>query len=244
MSLLEFDEIKKSYAKREILSGVSFDIKEGEIFGLVGGSGSGKSTLLNVMIGIAKAESGKILFEGKDALHKIKHLRKNTGFATQANMLFDELTIRENSLYFGSLYGLSRRKIKSRLNELLKLLKLRGFENVLVRNLSGGMAKRANLLISLIHNPKLLILDEPTVGLDPLLRKILWNYIQDINKAGTTILVTSHLLDEIEENCSRVAVLKNGSIIAVGTPDQYREHGGKDKSLGDVVQEFLKDETV
>lgn len=244
MNLLEFQDIKKSYLKREVLSGVSFDIQAGEIFGLVGASGSGKSTLLNILIGIVRASSGKILFEGKNATKNIKYLRENTGFATQDNMLFGELTTKENGFYFGSLYGLKKSKIKNRFEELLKLLRLGSFENVLVRNLSGGMMKRANLLISLIHEPKLLILDEPTVGLDPVLRNVLWEYIKEINKTGTTILVTSHLLEEIEQNCSRVAVLKKGRIIAVGTPQEYKKHSGGNKSLSEIVQEFLKDETI
>ena len=126
-----------------------------------------------------------------------------------------------------------------RMKELLRLLSLEGFEKTLVANLSGGMMKRANLLISLIHKPKLLILDEPTGGLDPLLRNSLWAYIKDVNKTGTTIIVASHLIDEMEENCKRVAIMKNGKIISIGAPAQYRKHY-RNKSLSEIFQNFLK----
>jgi len=243
MRLLEFKNIKKRFGTNEVLSDISFNIKEGEILGLVGGSGCGKSTFLNVLIGILRPDYGGISFEGKNALKKLDYLRKKTGFATQGNMLFDELTIRENSLYFGELYGMKRKYIKIRINDLIPLMGLEGFENVQIKHLSGGMAKRANLLVSLIHNPKLLILDEPTVGLDSFLRNALWAYIRKINKEGITILVTSHLLDEIEGNCDRVAVLKNGKIVAIGSISAYRKIYGN-VPFSAVFENILKNENI
>lgn len=241
MNLLEFENVVKSYNGKKVLSGVSFSIKEGEIFGLVGGSGCGKSTLLKILIGMIRADGGKVFFEGKDSLKREDYLKKNTGFATQENMLFDELTIKENSYYFGKLYGMKNKTIKERFNELLELLRLKGFEDTQINYLSGGMAKRANLLVSLIHNPKLLILDEPTVGLDPALRRSLWDYIQRINKVGTTILVTSHLLEEIEENCGRIGILKSGEIIAMASVAEYKRKYGKHKSFNEIFQEILNE---
>ena len=243
MNLIEFSNIKKRFKKRNILSNISLNIKKGEIFGLVGSSGSGKSTLLKILIGMLKVTSGNISFEGNNALKNLDYLRKNTGFATQENMLFDELTIKENSFYFGELYGLKRKDIKERLEELCSLLGLSGFEDTQVNHLSGGMSKRANLLVSLIHKPKLLILDEPTVGLDSLLREIIWKYIHKINKDGTTILVTSHLLDEIEENCDRIGILKKGEIVAIATPKEYKDRYGK-KPFNKIFQEILRDENI
>jgi ABC-2 type transport system ATP-binding protein len=244
MNLLEFKEVKKRFGKREVLSGVSFNVRDGEIFGLIGGSGSGKSTLFNIVIGMVRSDGGEINFENKNAAKKMRYLRENTGFATQDNMLFNELSIEENGLYFGSLYGMKKIKIKERFNQLIKLLSLGGFEKTLVKNLSGGMTKRANFLVSLIHGPKLLLLDEPTVGLDPRLRSVLWKYIKEINKTGTTILVSSHLLDEIEKNCDRVAILKHGKVIAIGTPKQYKQNYGASKSLNVVFQQLLTDENL
>ncbi len=225
--LISLKNIKKRYKDSTILSDISFNIKENEIFGLVGKSGSGKTTLFKIMIGACPYDMGIIFFEGKNLHNNLKKLRKNMGFAAQSNTLFEELSIFENSYYFGKLYGMKRKKIKARFDELSSLLELKAFKNELIRNLSGGMMKRANLLVSLIHSPKLLILDEPTTGLDPLLRKNLWEYIREINKSGTTILVTSHLLDEIEENCNRIAILNHGEIVAIAAPEQYKEKYGE-----------------
>jgi ABC-2 type transport system ATP-binding protein len=243
MNLLEFTSIQKRFRGKEILSNVSFAIFSGEIFGLVGRSGCGKSTLLKILIGMVRPDNGKILFEGYDAVRRLNYLRQNTGFATQENMLFDELSIKENSFYFGRLYGLKTRDIKSKFNELLNLMELSGFEDVQINHLSGGMVKRANILVSLIHSPKLLVLDEPTVGLDPLLRSSLWTYIQKINQEGTTILVTSHLLDEIEQNCDRIAVMKRGRIVTLATVKNYKETYSN-KPFSDIFQDILKQDQI
>jgi len=244
MNLLEFENIKKRFGDFEVLSDISFNVKSGELFGLVGRSGSGKTTLLKILIGMARPSAGKITFDNQNAIRKIKYLRKNTGFASQENMLLDELTIKENSYYFGDLYGVRKSQIKIKFEELIQLLDLKGFENTLIKDLSGGMKKRANILVSLIHDPKLLILDEPTVGLDSILRQTIWDYIHSINKAGTTIFVTSHLLDEIEENCDRIAILKKGSILSLASPEQYKQHYGQYKSFNEVFEELLKNENI
>jgi len=244
MNLLEFQKIKKRFKEKDILNDVSFNIKQGEIFGLVGRSGCGKSTLLKILIGIVRADSGDIIFEGQNTIKKLNYLRQNTGFATQENMLFEELTIRENSHYFGELYGIKKADIKKNFKELVDLMKLNGFEDTQINHLSGGMNKRANILVSLIHSPKLLVLDEPTEGLDSLLREALWVYINEINKKGTTILVTSHLLDEIEENCSRIAILKKGKVVSIASVSEYQNKFGKNKSFAQIFQEVLKDESI
>lgn len=238
MGFLEFKEVKKRFGKKEVLSGISFGIEKKDVFGLIGRSGCGKSVLLKILIGMVKADAGQILFDGRNVLRNLNYLRKKTGFATQDNMLFNELSIKENCFYFGRLYGLKKRDIKSKFKELIGLLELDGFENAFIENLSGGMAKRANLLVSLIHSPELLVLDEPTVGLDPILRKSLWEYVRTINACGTTILVTSHLLDEIEENCNKVAVLKKGKVISMASIEDYKEAYGKNKSFEQIFREI------
>ena len=244
MNLLEFRNIKKKYGQRDVLSGVSFSIEAGEIFGLVGSSGCGKSTLLNILVGMNLADSGDIFFEGKNVLKDLNYLRKRTGFATQDNMLFEELSVKENSFYFGDLYGMKKRDIKASFEELLRLFKLEDFRDHPISQLSGGMTKRANLLVSLIHHPRLLILDEPTVGLDPILRSSLWEYIKKINESGMTILVTSHLLEEIEENCDRIGIMKRGKMIALAELSEYKERYGRNKNLNEIFQELVKNEGV
>ncbi len=237
--LIEFRNVKKRYSSKTVLSDVSFGIKEGEIFGLIGTSGSGKTTLFKILIGICPIDGGSVLFQGKNAMHNLKDLRKSTGFATQRNTLFEELSLYENSIYFAKLYGMKKKDIKLKFEELTSLMGLKGFENYLIKNLSGGMIKRANLLVSLLHNPHLLVLDEPTVGLDPLLRKILWDYIKKINKLGTTIIVTSHLLEEMEENCNRIGILGNGKILSVASPEDYKKKYGEELDFNKIFRAVL-----
>ena len=244
MYLVEFENIKKRYGKKFILNNFSLKVKEGEIFGLVGRSGSGKSTLLKILVGMTEITSGNILFNSKNALRNLNILRKQTGFATQESMLIDELTIKENAVYYGKLQGIKHKEIKSKFKELMTLLDLEGFENFTLKQLSGGMQKRANLLVSLIHSPKLLILDEPTTGLDLILRNSLWKYIAEINKTGTTIFITSHLLEEIEKNCDRIAILGEGSILSCGTMQQYQGAFPGKESLNEIFQHVLKNETT
>lgn len=239
MNLLSFQNLQKKYKKREVLRNITFSINEGEILGLIGRSGGGKSTLLNIIIGMIYPDRGTLFFEGINAIRKANYLRKRTGFATQENMLFDELTIKENSLYFGKLYSMKKNEILARFSSLIPLLGLSGFENTQVKWLSGGMTKRANILVSLIHNPKLLILDEPTSGLDSMLRNSLWDYIHKINKEGTTIIVVSHLLEEIEKNCDRIAIINHGEIYALASPAQFKENYG-DISFNNIFEELMK----
>ncbi len=244
MYLVEFQDIKKRYGNKSILDKFSLKIKEGEILGLIGRSGSGKSTVLKLLIGMIDIDSGNILFNGKNIQKNLSVLRKQTGFATQENMLIDELSIKENSIYFGKLQGMKLKELKYKFNELINLLDLGGFEHFSIKNLSGGMIKRANLLVSLIHSPKLLILDEPTTGLDMILRENLWRYILQINKAGTTIFVTSHLLEEIEKNCNRIAILSQNGIVACGTMPQYSNAFPGKTSLNKIFENLLKNETT
>ncbi|MCK5603928.1 ABC transporter ATP-binding protein [Candidatus Pacearchaeota archaeon] len=235
--------MKKKYKDKHVLNDVSFEVKKGEIFGLVSQSGGGKSTLFKILIGMSNANAGQIIFEDKNVLKRPSYLQKNTGFATQKNMLFGILTLKENALYFGKLYGMKRSQILHRLAEITPLMNLNKFENLQLKDFSGGMIKRANLLISLIHSPKLLILDEPTVGLDSIIRETIWEYIHNINENGTTILITSHLLDEIEEHCDSVGILKKGNIVAIGTMDQYKETY-KGLSFKDIFEAIIKNENI
>jgi len=239
MALLEFHNLEKRYGRKEVLRGISFSINKGDIFGLVGRSGCGKTTLLKILMGLVSLDKGDITFEDLKFRKKLNYLRKNTGYASQEDTLFEELTIKENAYYFGKLYGLNKKQIKLNLDDLLVLLGLDGFENFEVRSLSGGMNKRTNLLVSIIHGPRLLILDEPTVGLDSLLRHSIWNYIKKINKNGTTILVTSHLLDELEENCNKIAVMKKGKIAESRTLEEYSKKYGE-KPFARIFEEIIK----
>jgi ABC-2 type transport system ATP-binding protein len=243
-AIIEFDKIAKSFHKKEVLKGVSFKINEGEILGLVSLSGGGKTTLFNILMGLVRPDSGKLSFFGEKSEKSHKKLKKTTGYASQFDLMVEELSIKENCFYFGSLYNMKRKQIKERMKELLPLFDLQNAENILIRNLSGGMKKRANLLIALIHRPQILILDEPTVGLDPIIRSSIWKYINVINKTGTTIIVASHFMEEMEENCSRIVFLKKGRVVAIGTVAQFKNFYKQSIGLNEIFQRVMKDEAL
>jgi ABC-2 type transport system ATP-binding protein len=267
--MLKVEGLFKNYGKKEVLTDISFEVYEGEVLGLIGTSGSGKTTLLNSMVGFVMPNSGTVTFRhenGKvgyssvysyDSVYNRPSRFKHTyGFASQIPSFYEKLTVKENLFYFGSLYGLSKDVLKSNVSTLLKLMDLENSYYILGKNLSGGMERRLDIACSLIHNPPLLILDEPTADLDPILRKNIWNILKKVNEKGTTIILSSHHLNEIETLCDRVAILKDGQIIALGTPDDLKDKFLKHKEvrlesapgnyekLGPIIQKKFKKEIV
>lgn len=215
---IEFQNIKKRYGKNEVLLGVTLEIPYGERFGIIGVSGSGKTTLLNILIGFLRANAGSIFYNLRDILKEKKTVRRTFGFAAQDGSFYKDLTVMENLRYFGTLYGMSKEDILKRSKGLLALVDLSRAKNTLGKNLSRGMQKRLDIACAMIHDPKVLILDEPTEDLDPMLRKDILLLIKKINERGTTIIITSHLLSEIEAICTKIAILHGGRIIEIGTP--------------------------
>ncbi len=241
-AILKLEDVSKSFGKKRVLERLNLQIREGEVFGIIGLSGSGKTTLLNTMIGFLEIDSGKILFKPEhlldtkySALEPIKknmaELRKSFGFAAQEPSFYEKLTVYENLCYFGKLYGLSKEIMEDNINTILKLLDLEDSRNALAANLSGGMQKRLDIGCAIIHDPRVLILDEPTADLDPLLRRQMWNIIKDINNSGTTIVLSSHFLDELELLCDRVCVLFNKKIIAIGSPEELKRLYNKEENI-------------
>ena len=223
-TLIEFKEIKKSFGKAIILESVSFSLQENEIMGLVGKSGGGKSTLLRLLMGFYRADAGNILFENIDVSKNLHHLRLNMGFTTQENSFYPKLTVIENLLYFGQMYDISHNELMQRIPHVLALMKLSKSIHDLADNLSGGMKRRLDFAISLIHDPKVLILDEPTTGLDPILRSEIWQIIQDIRQYGKTIIISTHFFSELERHCDRITILHEGLILSSQTPQWYRQN--------------------
>ena len=222
-TLLQFKDIVKSFGKNQVLTGVSFDIPYKERFGIIGVSGSGKTTLLNILIGFLRANSGGIYYRSENILRRKKDVQQTFGFAAQDGSFYQKLTVMENVSYFGRLYGMKKDDIEKRAVNLLGLVGLSRAKNVLGGNLSKGMQRRLDIACAMIHNPRVLILDEPTEDLDPLLRKDILALIEKINEQGTTIIMTSHLLQEIEAICTRIAILHKGVILETGTSKQLRE---------------------
>jgi ABC-2 type transport system ATP-binding protein len=219
------------------LDKVNLAVKPGEIFGIIGLSGSGKTTLLNTIVGFVEPDRGDIVVKNpkdkKDYLVSQQSLivKEIFGFAAQHPSFYGKLTVEENLMHFASLYKIPKKQIKERCKSLIRVVGLDGSEKILGQNLSGGMQKRLDIACSLVHNPQVLILDEPTSDLDPVSREDMWALIKDINSKGTTIILASHFVNELEELCSRFAILHKTKIIEVGTPDELKTSYSKNYEI-------------
>ena len=237
---IEFENITKKFNNNLVLDNLSLTIPYGEITGIIGPSGSGKTTMLSLLVGFIKPTKGRILFQSRTILKDYSNVTSLFGFATQEFSFYPELTIEENLFYFGNLYKIKKEEVKARADELLKLLEIDYARKTLARRISAGMGRRLDIACSLIHNPKVLILDEPTQDLDPILRKELVATVRKINKdRETTIIITSHLLGEIDDLCDIIGILYKGNIVKIGTPDQLKKHYGK-KTIDEVFTSIVK----
>lgn len=215
--------VDRRFGKTTVLQDINLDVMQSEIFGLLGPSGSGKTTLVKLIAGIDEASKGEVHVNGVrmpklDMLHKI-------GYMAQSDALYGELTAQENLDFFASLYGLKGKERKMRIQEVMELVNLSDALKRQVAAYSGGMKRRLSLAIALLHRPGILILDEPTVGIDPVLRKSIWDELRKMSSLGTTIVVTTHVMDEAEK-CHRLGMIRDGRLIAVGTPDELKQKAG------------------
>ncbi|MEA2378844.1 MAG: type transport system ATP-binding protein [Thermoleophilaceae bacterium] len=241
---LEIGNLVKRYdTGTEALRGVSLDIQAGEFFGLLGPNGAGKSTLIHCTTGLAQPTAGTIRVFGHDAIHHYEQARLAVGLAPQELNIDWFLTVEETLDYHAGYFGMPKRERKERALELLDIFSLTEKRNERTRTLSGGMKRRLVLARALMHRPRLLILDEPTAGVDVELRLELWHYVQRINGEGTTILLTTHYLEEAEQLCDRIAFINEGQIIAQGSSEELAEQYGvtslEDAYLGLVGRKEL-----
>jgi ABC-2 type transport system ATP-binding protein len=220
--LLKIKNIKKKYATKDALKGVSLDIYKGEILGLLGVNGAGKTTLSSIIASLHPATEGSIEFEGKSIYEDVAQYRYHIGFCPQRPNLNPELTLEQNLRFSGSYYGMTQEAIDKRLKELMVQFELTPYLHQKANVLSGGYKQRFMIARALMHNPQLVILDEPTVGLDPHIRRQLWQQIKDLKAAGVTVILTTHYLDEAEQLSDRVCVLDNGLIKLIDTPDKLK----------------------
>jgi ABC-2 type transport system ATP-binding protein len=242
---LHIEDLVKRYPTGvEALRGVSVEIEPGELFGLLGPNGAGKSTLIHCTTGLAQATSGSIEVFGHDAIGKsYGEARQAVGLAPQEVNLDWFLTVEETLDYHAGYFGIPRRERKERADELLEIFSLADKRNERNRTLSGGMKRRLVLARALMHKPRLLILDEPTAGVDVELRLELWHYVQRINSEGTTVLLTTHYLEEAEQLCDRIAFINEGNVVATGTTEELAGEYGvtslEDAYLGLVGRKEL-----
>lgn len=224
---LEINNLRKEYANGvEALKDVSLKIEPGEFFGLLGPNGAGKSTLIHCMTGLATPTSGTIEIFGENAVRDYKEARLAVGLSPQEVNVDWFLTVEEQLDYHGAYFGMRKKDRKERVDELLDAFSLTEKKHERARWLSGGMKRRLVLARALMHRPKLLVLDEPTAGVDVELRLELWHYVQNINQEGTTILLTTHYLEEAQQLCSRCAFINHGEIVAAGTNAEIAERYG------------------
>lgn len=216
-SIISVNAITKRYKKRKALEDISFDINKGEIFGLIGPNGAGKSTFISLLATLNKPESGDILVDGRSILKKPELVRERLGYVPQEIALYPMLTAYENLDFWGGIYGVNQVLKRKKIDEVLKLLKLYDRKNDKVGTFSGGMKRRLNIAASLIHEPDILIMDEPTAGVDVLSRATIAELISELKKQGCTIIITSHYIDELELLCDKIAVLREGRLIHSGS---------------------------
>ena len=212
--------LRKSYAGREVVAGVSFSLARGECYGLLGPNGAGKTTALRCCLGLTTPDAGDISLVGEPVPQRAREARMKVGVVPQFDNLDPDFTVSENLRVFGRYFGLADAETRRRIPQLLDFAGLAGKEDARLQTLSGGMKRRLTLARALVNDPELLLLDEPTTGLDPQARHLIWERLKHLLQQGKTILLTTHFMDEAERLCNRLAILDEGRIVAQGTPRQ------------------------
>lgn len=232
---IQIEEVSKRYsgAPKDSLKKVSLSIQTGDVYGILGPNGAGKTTLISILCGILEASSGHVIYRDNNEEVNFQGIQPKIGFVPQEYALYQELTPIQNLEYFGALYNLSKEKIAARTEEILTILGLSRVAKHRVETFSGGMKRRVNLAIGIIHEPSILFLDEPTVGVDVQSKVAILKFLNELNQAGTTIIYTSHHLSEAQDFCNRIALIDQGEIIMKGEMDDLLStHAAKDlKSL-------------
>jgi len=222
MALLEVKELSKSYGNIKAVGGISFEIQKGEIFGLLGPNGAGKTTTISMLSCLIKPDSGDAFVDGCSILKDSMEVKKRIGVVPQDVSLYPTLSAQENLVFFGEMYGLTGSKLREKVDEVLEIVGLKDRRKEAINKYSGGMKRRINIAVGLLPSPKLLILDEPTVGVDPQSRTNILETLKELNKEGLTILYTSHYMEEVEFLCHRIAIMDLGKIIAIGSLNELR----------------------
>ena len=229
--IIEVENLVKYYGEVKAVDGVSFAVEEGEIFGLLGPNGAGKTTLMEILCCLRRFDSGKATIRGFDLIKDSLKVRASIGFCPQETLLYDLLSVRENFAFSASLFSLSSKKFNERVEFSSKVLGVGEFLNRRVQQLSGGMKRRANLAASIIHDPPLVILDEPTVGFDPNVKRDFWELIKNLKQYGKTVLLSTHDMYEADEICDRVAIMDKGKIVALDKPFALKKTIGGDAAI-------------
>jgi ABC-2 type transport system ATP-binding protein len=235
-NIIEIKNLYKKYKNADEFSvnNISLEIAENEIYGILGPNGAGKTTLISMLCGLIKPTSGSYTINGLSPRNRLNSIKKITGIVPQEYALYPTLTAKENLMFFGSLYGLKHADLHQKIDTMLERVGLTNFANKKIEHFSGGMKRRCNLIAGIMHSPKVLFLDEPTVGVDVQSRNVIIEFLKELNQNGTSIVYTSHHLQEAQEFCTKIAIIDNGQIYAIGSPEELIAKTPKAENLEDV----------
>lgn len=223
LSFIEIKNLVKRYKGNTAVDNINFHIEKGELFGLLGPNGAGKSTTISILSGILKPSSGNIYINGNNVVEKNMMVKKMLGLVPQDIALYPTLSANENLMFWGKMYGVPKVVLKSRVSEVLQIVGLEERKNEMIKNYSGGMKRRINIGAALLHNPEILIMDEPTVGIDPQSRNHILETVKKLNQEGMTIIYTSHYMEEVEYLCNQIGIMDKGKLIAFGNKDDIKK---------------------
>lgn len=229
--MINVSNLRKTFDTIDALKGISFNIPQGECYGLLGPNGAGKTTTISIMSTIVEPNEGEVSIAGYDLKKNPLECKKNIGVVTQEIALYNELSAYDNLQFWGGLYNVPKLELKVRIDEIVNLLGLADRKNDKVKTYSGGMKRRVNIASALLHRPNVLFMDEPTVGIDPQSRNLIFEVVEKLHKKGMTIVYTTHYMEEAERLCDRIGIIDNGEIIAQGTLDELKTSGSMKETV-------------
>lgn len=238
MNIIEVKELSKSYKDNKAVDNISFNVEQGRIYGILGPNGAGKSTTIKMLAGLLSQDSGTIVYEGDSTIEKWS---KNIGLIPQNIAIYDELTAKENISFFVSLYGITGKEKEERIAQTLKFVGLEDVKDKPAKEYSGGMKRRLNIACAIVHAPKLIIMDEPTVGIDPQSRNYILESVKNLNKHGTSVIYTSHYMEEVEAICDRIIILDKGHIILNDEKDNIKKMFLDKQTLTIIAKDTIAD---
>lgn len=234
-SVISVKNLVKKFGSFIANDNLNFEVFEGEIFGFLGANGAGKTTTIRILSGLSEPTSGEVIIAGFDAKKQAEKIKLNIGYMCQKFSLYEDLTVKENITLYGGIYGMSRELIRARTNELLDRLRFHEYENRIIADLPLGLRQKLAFSVAILHDPKIVFLDEPTGGVDPITRRQFWEMIYETAARGITVFVTTHYMDEAEY-CDRISIMSEGKIVALDTPENLK----KQYDVDSIEKVFIK----
>lgn len=234
-TVISVHNLVKKFGNFIAIDNLSFEVYAGEIFGFLGANGAGKTTAIRILSGLSKPTSGEVRVAGFDAYTQTEQIKRNIGYMCQKFSLYEDLTVKENIVLYGGIYGMHKSLIKDRITELLAKLRFQAYENRIISDLPLGLRQKLAFSVAVLHEPKIVFLDEPTGGVDPITRRQFWEMIYETSERGITVFVTTHYMDEAEY-CNRISIMSEGKIVALDTPENLKKQYNADS----IEEVFIK----